>query len=1380
MKKLLLIFLVLLLAAAAGITVYIGSIDWNEHKNVIAQQFNEATGKKIVFEGPVSFRILPTPYLSASNVKILNPAGGDKPLVEIKDLVASLSLMPLLKGQFDIRRMELVNPRINVEVLADGRLNWQSDLTPEQRRQIEEAKIALNSVSLGNATLNFEDPLRDMAFTLENLNGEIIAQSIMGPYRIEGNYTKDNTPEGFAISLGQFSDSFATTLNLVVTHPMSESYVRFDGSFMLANKVLNGNLIVESKKLRQFAEANFRQLEFDEAYDYPLALTADVSFNEQQLNLSNMVVKYGTSQGAGNLQMPFNDGFGNGGIKPRIDVAFNFTDLDLNPAAAAVQSFVDKYSDGENVYNPGFEFDVLADVKAVRTTYKGQQVKNFEASLDMVENIFTLNNLSATVPGDTDVKFKGTVSAYEDEPFYSLDVSVNSNDFLKTLAWLEIDPEVSTASTYRKAVGNARLTGTLKRIQVSPFKFTLDKSSLSGEAGIKLGARNDIMVVVNADMVNFDNYISALPAEEREKNWTQRMAYRFSKLGFLNDFDMQLNAKMDLGIYENMPFEKVDFNANLLDGKLEVKKLQIGSVANSKIELAGMLTGFGGIPAFEELNYNVQTNDVAALINKMEFKAPNLDYKKLNDFQIWGALSGDINNFATQSNLNLEDLSLMYSGQVNREGETLSYNGDLEVKHPDFVRMLNELNLPYNPQAYSLGLFNLKARVVGSPEAFRASPLTLNIGFNTFNGDAGYEKNAEGRPSVLTSLEINKFEIERFLNKHSEEKNQPVINPPSEMTAEFLTRPAWSKVKINYDFYKSFDLNGNFKVQDLSYQKYNFREAQAEVSLLQGNADIKNFKSGYLGGDTEASLQLQMQDTPHLNGRVRISNAEVSQMKAGGDVYAVNNGNFNTSFSFSGSADSQEAFVSTLKADINFDFSNISVKGWDLQAIYQDILKRESSDGLAAMVKEAASSGNTPFGSLKGRAEIVDGKFALAETALTGNGFSVSVLGDGSLPEWSMNLLFNVKYDEPRYLPGFAFSLKGPMNAPLLDVDVSALFDLYKSRQDKKEADLKAAEDAERARLKTLAGEQKKASEALIADIRNQLEPDIDAKRRAAFSNEAAAAYADVRQRLGAVAADLALNSAKADGESIDETVLDEMEAVNGKAAAEIEEQRRQLATAYLADLKKSSQAVYNQVVENYNRSKMLSFNYNTLRDGFNSRLAAIETSFKPEDDTNILGWQNFIEDKISGFETQDKKLLDEMKAMQVSGDVTAVEQYRQRLQNLRDALEIDLRDMEESLNEYKDYTEKKVSAQEESYAARLRDEEVQRKLEENTGSISIKKSGRTVTVRRDIEDIEKAEELANEKEIKVLDFSKPKLKQIPPAPSSNVNVVKKGRVKAN
>ena len=136
------------------------------------------------------------------------------------------------------------------------------------------------------------------------------------------------------------------------------------------------------------------------------------------------------------------------------------------------------------------------------------------------------------------------------------------------------------------------------------------------------------------------------------------------------------------------------------------------------------------------------------------------------------------------------------------------------------------------------------------------------------------------------------------------------------------------------------------------------------------------------------------------------------------------------------------------------------------------------------------------------------------------------------------------------------------------------------------------------------------------------------------------------------------------------------------------------------------------------------------------------------------------------------------MQNIQNERNYEVVENYIEKLNGLNNLLDTDLKALSESLREYEDYAEKKVAAQEEAYADNLRQEEVEKKLEENTGSISIKKSGKVLTVRRSIEDIEKAEELSAQETIKVLDFSKPLDDKTSVVPAnSNVNVVKKGRV---
>ena len=203
MKKIVWGIVFLLMAGMVGAIVYVTNIDWNQHKDKIAEQFYNSTGKRVNFDGKLSFKIFPSPYLNAADAKVYNTEDrSKKPLLEIKNVVAELALMPLLKGEFHVKKMTLDEVIINIDWSDEG-LSWQGDLSPDQRQMMENTNMILNSVSLKNAELNFEDAASGINFRLDNLNGEIFAESIFGPFRIEGNYIKGNSPEGFALSTGK-------------------------------------------------------------------------------------------------------------------------------------------------------------------------------------------------------------------------------------------------------------------------------------------------------------------------------------------------------------------------------------------------------------------------------------------------------------------------------------------------------------------------------------------------------------------------------------------------------------------------------------------------------------------------------------------------------------------------------------------------------------------------------------------------------------------------------------------------------------------------------------------------------------------------------------------------------------------------------------------------------------------------------------------------------------------------------------------------------------------------------------------------------------------------------------------------------------------------
>ena len=229
-KKLFLGIVALLILGTIGATVYLNMIDWNQHKSIIAKQFSEATGKEVDFKGSVNFTLFPSPSLEASDIYVYNRnnEGQQVTLAKIQKMVASLSISSLIGGKINVEKMTIINPEFFIEQYDNGRISWQSNHNGTQNFALTNIEVSLNSVMLENAKIYIANKTHDFATTITDINAEVIAGSLFGPYRIEGSYIKDGTAGGFALDLGQFSDSFATSVNIVISHPQSESYARFD------------------------------------------------------------------------------------------------------------------------------------------------------------------------------------------------------------------------------------------------------------------------------------------------------------------------------------------------------------------------------------------------------------------------------------------------------------------------------------------------------------------------------------------------------------------------------------------------------------------------------------------------------------------------------------------------------------------------------------------------------------------------------------------------------------------------------------------------------------------------------------------------------------------------------------------------------------------------------------------------------------------------------------------------------------------------------------------------------------------------------------------------------------------------------------------------
>jgi|GEM_PF-1421386 len=143
-KKVVRYSLILLVVVFALLVAAPFFIDANQYKSLIVDQAEKATGRHIEI-GTLHASLFPWVGLTLEDVHIANPKGfaaGD--LLQVKSLDVQVVVMPLLRGQYEIKRFVLDTPKVNLSRAADGFSNWE-DLLQASAAQPAGGTVATNA-----------------------------------------------------------------------------------------------------------------------------------------------------------------------------------------------------------------------------------------------------------------------------------------------------------------------------------------------------------------------------------------------------------------------------------------------------------------------------------------------------------------------------------------------------------------------------------------------------------------------------------------------------------------------------------------------------------------------------------------------------------------------------------------------------------------------------------------------------------------------------------------------------------------------------------------------------------------------------------------------------------------------------------------------------------------------------------------------------------------------------------------------------------------------------------------------------------------------------------------------------------------------------------
>lgn len=157
-KKLLLGLLILVLVVVVIGIAAVVFIDPDDYRDQIAERASETLGREVRLDGPMSLSLFPWLALEIEDVRVGNPAALAEapPLARIGTAVASVRVMPLLRGKLETGALTLSNAQLTIVTGPDGRTNLDG-LLAESDPAAQTQPLDLTGINLGAITLEQVD-----------------------------------------------------------------------------------------------------------------------------------------------------------------------------------------------------------------------------------------------------------------------------------------------------------------------------------------------------------------------------------------------------------------------------------------------------------------------------------------------------------------------------------------------------------------------------------------------------------------------------------------------------------------------------------------------------------------------------------------------------------------------------------------------------------------------------------------------------------------------------------------------------------------------------------------------------------------------------------------------------------------------------------------------------------------------------------------------------------------------------------------------------------------------------------------------------------------------------------------------------------------------
>src|SRR5471030_2182153 len=795
-------------------------IDLDRFKPIIVSEAKKATGRDLVIDGKVSGSLLPWPSASVSGVKFFNAPGSKNPnMVEVKSITVRPSLLPLLMGSLELSEVILVEPKIVLEINAEGKPNWEfapsvAEAQPAAAKPSSPKPLSLGALTMENGTLIFSDSKGGLTMTAEKANLTAAVGSLDGPYSLAGSATLNGSPLKIDASVGaKASNGYATSASLAAGGGKLD--VKGTLSELGPNARWVGTVKVSADSATHFV-ATLAGLAGQPAPVLPPLLAGKFAFDggidasQAALAAKDFKVTLGSDGGSGSLAMT---------LKPAlsVDAKLSFAKLDLDawlaalppaapaatpppavPASPAAPSPSAPQASKESLL-AGLNAKIAIDIGEI--DYHKQAVKSVAIELEARNGAVAVLRLNASLPGDMVVQAKSTFSGDPARPTAAGDFNLDAPKLRDTLKWLAIDVSSLPPDKLTRFSLKGHLTSSNGEVEVPDGTIEFDNTKASGGLVVNFGVPLSVTVLLGLDTFDLDAFLANPTAGQKPATPASSTPSASSSAAAPAGPILGLKAKVAKLVYNKQTISGIDADIGVQGGLLRLNDVKVGNFASARFAVRGAVGDYLSSLPKPDIAFNFEATDMTQFLKAAGGTAPD----GLGTVTASGGITGNIEA------LQLKELT------VSAVGETLKASGLLTM-----------------------------------PGAAKGTPSAVGYkGSVTANGqtiDGSVDAKLTGRPNVTIDLKTTMLDLAKL------SAGKPATTPArGQPAAKGAGSGAGGEPPIDTSALRAVDGSLKLAAATLVSGPLRVNNADIAATLKDGVLTLSHFKGGLYGGTLDLS-----------------------------------------------------------------------------------------------------------------------------------------------------------------------------------------------------------------------------------------------------------------------------------------------------------------------------------------------------------------------------------------------------------------------------------------------------------------------------------------------------------------------------------------------